>query len=143
LSFTFDKNKCPPNLPPKSCKSIFPRNSDTHLNEDKNEMINDSFSGSIQQKCDGRSVEYWRFIGPHDWPSATLTVLNTSDCAMTVRADTNGKGTSDFYLFTITENGQSRSISLPSIANLEVICSGDGKLGTGRFYMTIHYLKKI
>jgi hypothetical protein len=139
LNSIFKSNKCPPNLPPKSCTSIYPRNDETHTEPHKKERVNDFVSCSIQQKCDGRAVEYWRFIGINELPSATLTILNTSDCIMTVRADLCGKGISDFVLFTITENGQSKSISVPSIASLEVICSGEGKLGFGQFNMTIHY----
>jgi hypothetical protein len=58
---------------------------------------------------------------------------------MTVRADITGNGCSDFTLFTITENGQSKAMTLPRIANLEVLCSGEGKLGFGQFFLTIHY----
>jgi hypothetical protein len=126
-------------MPPKSCTSIYPRKGNINPEPLEKEFVSDTISGSIQQKCDGKAVEYWRFIGKHHCPSATITILNASDCLMTVRADLDGKGFTDFVLFTIAENGQSKSISVPSIANLEVVCSGEGKLGLGQYHMTIHY----
>jgi hypothetical protein len=136
---------CRPDFPPVSCPNIFPPKPSIPPKPFKIEkIVTDKICGNIEQTCNGEFVEYWKFIGGSSLPSGSLTVVNTSGCLMTVRADTNRDGVSDTTLFTITERGQTKSVTLESIANLEIGCTeGVDSNCYGKFCISIHYAKKI
>ncbi|WP_148359643.1 S-Ena type endospore appendage [Peribacillus simplex] len=108
----------------------------------RKKLVTDEICGLIKQDCNGEFVEYWKFLHPKPLPSGSVTILNTSDCIMTVRADTNGDGIADTILFTLTEREQTKSVTLGAIANLEISCEGgtDPKC-SGRFCIKIEYEK--
>ncbi|MBM7618741.1 hypothetical protein JOC95_000583 [Bacillus tianshenii] len=106
----------------------------------KKKLVTDKICGNIEQTCNGEFVEYWRAIGFSSLPSATLSVINKSDCPMTVRAGTGGGD--DVILFTISEKGQTKSVSLSQIANLEVSCDGVGNSRCfGTYCINLHFEK--
>lgn len=108
----------------------------------KRTAVKDEISGCIMQKCNEEPEVYWRSIGIDPLPSCSLTVLNSSDFPMTVRADTDGKGVADTILFKLTEKNQTKSITLNSIASLIVSFEGEeNQMGNGRYSLTIAYHK--
>jgi hypothetical protein len=131
------KHTCPPPASPKSCPSIYPRN--THCSPEPKEIVFDNFQGMIQQKCDGSPIEYWKVIGLEELPAGTITVLNTSPCTMVVYIDKDGNGIADFILFSISESGQSRSATVKKFSKLVISCYGDGVVATGKYCLSIHY----
>jgi hypothetical protein len=137
------RNICPTNSPPQSCSAIFPRNVEPFFPiQPTQEIITDEISGFIQQQSDSRPVQYWKWLDNTNLPSASLTITSSCYSDMTVYVDTSGNGQNDLVLFTISEYGQSRSASLPRIASLEVVCSGQTELCTGRYGLVIHYTKR-
>lgn len=109
----------------------------------KIQKIKDDFCGHIRQKCDGKAEEYWRSIGLDPLPSGSVTVLNSSGCKMTVRADINGNGHADIVLFSLTERDQSKSVTLESLAKIEITCEGDSnKICQGMYSLLIAYPKR-
>jgi hypothetical protein len=136
---------CRPDFPPRSCPDIFPPKPSKPRKPFKFEKImTDEICGNIEQTCNGEFVEYWKYIGVSNLPSGSVTVVNTSDCLMTVRADTDGDGVSDTTLFTITQRGQTKSVTLESVANLEISCTGGEVLNcNGKFCISIHYAREI
>lgn len=110
----------------------------------KTREIKDDICGHIRQKCNGKAEEYWRSIGLDPLPSGSVTVLNSSGYEMTVRADTNGNGNADIVLFSLTERDQSKSVTLDSIAKIEVTCEGDSsQICHGMYSLLIAYPKDI
>lgn len=106
-------------MPPEGCPTLYPPKPPKPSKPPKNrKLVTDEICGNIYQSCNGKFEEYWRSIGISDYPSGSVTVINKSDCIMTVRVDTNGDGIPDVILFTITEKGQSKSASLGTITNL-------------------------
>jgi hypothetical protein len=134
------QNVCPNELPPLGCPSIYPKKTKPLEPSEGEEWVTDEISGNIKQNCNGEFVEYWRYIGIFPLPSGSVTVLNTSGCMMTVKADTNGDGNANILLFTLTEKDQAKSVTLKSITNLEVCCKGGGSQKcSGKFCITLHY----
>ncbi|MEE3951674.1 S-Ena type endospore appendage [Peribacillus frigoritolerans] len=130
-------------LPPQGCPSLFPGPEPTPPPPKfRKKLVTDEICGLIKQNGNGEFVEYWRFLHPKPLPSGSVTILNTSDCIMTVRADTNGDGVADTILFTLTERDQTKSVTIGAIANLEISCEGgtDPKC-SGRFCIKIEYEK--
>lgn len=110
----------------------------------KTQEIKDDICGHIRQKCDGNAEEYWRSIDIDPLPSGSVTVLNSSGYKMTVKADLTGDGNADIVLFSLTERDQSKSVSLGSIAKIEVICEGDSsQICNGMYSVLIAYPKDV
>ncbi len=136
---------CRPEFPPRSCPAIFPPNTPKPPKTFKTKkVVTDEICGNIEQVCNGEFVEYWKYIGRGNLPSGSVTVVNTSDCLMTVRADTTGNGVADTTLFTIAKRGQTKSVTLEFIANLEINCTGEENIScSGKFCLSIHYEKDL
>ncbi|KHE72972.1 DUF3992 domain-containing protein [Halobacillus sp. BBL2006] len=132
---------CPDLTTPPGCPDIFPRPPKPPRPPKKlKRPISDEICGNISQSCNGEPVEYWRSISIENLPSGTVSVVNKSDCTMIVNADLDGDGIADINLFIITENGQTKSATLDSISNLEIICEGDGaEKCTGTYCISLHY----
>jgi hypothetical protein len=134
---------CRPDLPPESCPNIFPPPKPPKPPKKTKNIITDKICGNIYQRCNGEFAEYWRSIGISNLPFGSVSVVNKSDCIMTVRVDTEGDGVSDTHLFTITEKGQTKSVSLGTIANLEISCTGgENSHCSGSYCLSIHYEKQ-
>jgi hypothetical protein len=119
------KEICTPPIPPES---------------PKNDLIKNEICGLIQQKCNGEFVEYWRSIDLTSIQYGSVTVINSSECTMTVKADTNGDGIPDITLFTITDRDQTKAVTLRSITSLQISCEGDsGATCSGKFCLTLYY----
>ena len=131
------KQTCPPLVPPKSCSSIYPRH--TQCPSEPKELVSDHFQGMIQQKCDGKPIEYWNINGLDEMPAGTITVSNTSPCTMVVQIDKDGNGNADFILFSISDSGQSRSATVKKFSKLVISCYGEGVVATGKYCLSIHY----
>ena len=101
---------CRPEFPPRGCNGIFPPKPPTP--KKVKQVVTDEVCGNIEQNCTQGYVEYWKIVGIQDLPSGTVSIVNTSDCTMTVRADTTGNGISDYTLFSIDERGQTKSVTL-------------------------------
>jgi hypothetical protein len=134
-------HNCPIPLPPQGCPSIFPQPMPPPPPPKiKKKIVSNEFCGTIKQNCNGEFVEYWKVIQITPLPSGTVTVLNTSDCMMTVRADTNGDGIADTVLFTLTENEQAKSITLGAISSLEISCENRANQKcSGRYCINTHF----
>ncbi|MFC0187235.1 S-Ena type endospore appendage [Fictibacillus aquaticus] len=137
-------NLCPASSPPESCSCIYPRNKEPFfpVPPSQPEVITDEISGTIQQPSDGRPVQYWRWLDRENLPAASLTITSQCLSVMDVYVDTTGNGQSDMLVFTISQYGQSRSATLPCIAALEIVCSGHTELCSGRYGLSIHYIKR-
>ncbi|WP_243293153.1 S-Ena type endospore appendage [Bacillus sp. FJAT-47783] len=136
---------CPIDIPPPGCPDIFPRKPKPPKPPKKKRIcVENEICGYINQNCNGEFVEYWKGIGISPIPSGTVTVLNTSGCNMTVRADIDGDGIPDITLFNLTEENQTKSVTINSIASIEVSCEGEeNQKCTGTFCIDIHYEKGI
>ncbi|MGD6817755.1 S-Ena type endospore appendage [Metabacillus sp. 84] len=140
------ESRCPEFIYPKGCQGIYPPKPPCPKPKIEKRLISDEVCGNISQPCDGSFVEYWRAVGLPQFPSATVSVVNKSDCIMTVRADTNGDGVPNATLFQLTERNQTKSVTIGSISQLEVRCqNGSTPSGTcsGTFCLTLHYERDI
>lgn len=143
------KEVCPSLLPPEGCPSIFPPRPHPPKPPKEKRLITDEICGNIEQNCNGNFVEYWQAIGLPDIPSATVSVVNKSDCIMTVRADTDGDGIPDVTLFQLTEKGQTKSATVGSINSLEISCTHGSMDGftcngcSGTFCISIHFEREF
>lgn len=126
-----------PLVPPKGCPSIYPRH--TKCPSEPKQLVSDHIQGMIQQKCDGKPIEYWKIIGFDEMPAGTITVSNTSPCTMVVQIDKDGNGIADFILFSISDSMQSRSATVKKFSNLVITCYGDGVVATGKYCLSINY----
>ncbi|MCP1158828.1 S-Ena type endospore appendage [Bacillus infantis] len=138
------KEVCCPALPPKGCPSVYPPHPPSSIREW--ETVTAEICGNISQPCDGSFVQYWRTVGMNGFPSATVSVINKSDCVMTVRADTNGDGIPNVTLFQISDRNQTKSVTIGNITMLEVRCTGGtapSSLCTGNYCITLHYEREI
>ncbi|MDQ0229642.1 S-Ena type endospore appendage [Metabacillus malikii] len=109
----------------------------------RKELVQHEICGNIKQLSNERLERYWRAFGICPLPSATVTVLNSSHCKMTVKADLDGDGISEATLFILTEKDQSKSITIGSIAALEISCFSEkgAFLCSGRYSILLDYEK--
>ncbi|MFD1706146.1 S-Ena type endospore appendage [Siminovitchia sediminis] len=114
----------------------------------KKRLVGNEICGNIKQDCNGEFVTYWKAIGITPLPSGSVTVMNKSNCVMTVGANLDCYGCScdgsctNVKLFTLTEKDQSKSITLGSIACLMISCDGEvNQKASGRFCIELHYEK--
>jgi hypothetical protein len=140
VSIEHKEHLCPSTVPPKGCPDIFPGPPKPPKPPVKRKRaVSDEICGNIHQDCNGEFVEYWKALGIHDLPSGSVSVVNKSGCTMTVAADLIGDGIEYSILFTVDE-GQTKSITLCSIASLEVSCEGEGNgKCSGTYCITLNY----
>ncbi|MFJ5763690.1 S-Ena type endospore appendage [Neobacillus sp. NPDC093182] len=143
--YKIKQNVCPiacSNVFHKKPKLITPIPRPFKPRQKKKRLVQNEICGNIKQNCNGEFVTYWRSFGITPLPSGSVTVLNMSNCIMSVRTDLDGDGISETILFTLTERDQSKSITLGTISNLEVSCEGvANEMCRGKFCIEIHYEK--
>lgn len=119
---------------------FFPPKPPIPPNPPKDKLMKDELCGIIQQDCNGQFVEYWRSIDISPL-HGSVSVFNSSECMMTVKADTNGDGISDIILFTVEKN-QTKAVTFKSITNLEISCEGVlEEACSGKYCLSLYYRK--
>lgn len=127
---------CHPVHPKHCCKECNPRPNPPR--EAKCEIVKNEICGNIEQPCDGNWVEYWSALEVSSPPTGSLVVFNGCGCTMNIRGRVNGRLVP---LLTVTQWGQSKSVTVNGIETLEIQCIPNGKKETcsGRYCLTIQY----
>ncbi|MCA1060586.1 hypothetical protein LCL96_16745 [Rossellomorea aquimaris] len=131
---------CEPVLAPPGCSNIYPPPTPTPTPTPTRscQLVKNEICGNIEQFCNGEWEEYWRNFGVDATFTGSLVVYNGSGCPMSVRGVING---AYVFLFSVMNQGQSKSITVSGIENLEIQCLGSDPASrcSGRYCLTVHY----
>ncbi|NMH68323.1 hypothetical protein HF072_05975 [Bacillus sp. RO3] len=136
MDFKEYSQMCQPVLAPPGCQNIYPPTPPPST--PACQLVKNELCGNIEQPCNSEWIEYWSILDVTPAPSGSLIIYNGSGCLMNVRGIVNGVLTN---LLSVSNQGQSKAITVNGLESIEVQCVGDtvGSTCSGRFCLTIHY----